>query len=216
MSNGSEVVKGWKLVPVEPTEEMNKAGIRWLNGLQHMRAVDKRNALNEAFKAMADVAPQPPALGVEVEVEYPHFSDQGMGCGLEDRGITDRYEAMRYGWDEAMDRCAGEVVEPLRAHVTRLQAELAQSNAAHEAAAQHQGDLNTQIYKLQAEVDNLSILQNRLLSECKEANIKLDSAKARTAELEALLRDARSLWHLPAELKQKIDAALNKTEGQQS
>ena len=29
-----------------------------------------------------------------------------MGCGLEDRGITDRYDAMRYGWDEAIDRVA--------------------------------------------------------------------------------------------------------------
>ena len=31
------------------------------------------------------------------------YSSQGMGCGLEDRGITDRYEAMQYGWDEAIE-----------------------------------------------------------------------------------------------------------------
>jgi predicted RNA-binding Zn-ribbon protein involved in translation (DUF1610 family) len=41
-----------------------------------------------------------------VEIEYPEFSEQGMGCGLEDRGITDRYEAMRYGYDEALDQFA--------------------------------------------------------------------------------------------------------------
>ncbi|WOR27078.1 hypothetical protein R2X23_10545 [Citrobacter braakii] len=40
----------------------------------------------------------------------PQYHDEGMGCGLEDRGITDRYEAMRYGWDEAMERVYGEVI----------------------------------------------------------------------------------------------------------
>ena len=32
----------------------------------------------------------------------PQYHDEGMGCGLEDRGITDRYDACRYGWDEAI------------------------------------------------------------------------------------------------------------------
>lgn len=40
----------------------------------------------------------------------PQFHEQGMGCGLEDRGITDRYEAMRYGWEQAMERVYGEVI----------------------------------------------------------------------------------------------------------
>lgn len=40
----------------------------------------------------------------------PQFHEQGMGCGLEDRGITDRYEAMSYGWDRAMERVYGEVI----------------------------------------------------------------------------------------------------------
>jgi hypothetical protein len=35
------------------------------------------------------------------DIEY-HY--QSMGCGLEDRSITDRYEAMKYGWDKAMER----------------------------------------------------------------------------------------------------------------
>lgn len=38
------------------------------------------------------------------------YHDEGMGCGLEDRGITDRYDACRYGWDEAMERIYGEVI----------------------------------------------------------------------------------------------------------
>lgn len=50
----------FKLVPVEPTEEMNKEGMRWLTGFQHMRANDKRNALSESFKAMLSAAATPP------------------------------------------------------------------------------------------------------------------------------------------------------------
>lgn len=40
----------------------------------------------------------------------PQYHYEGMGCGLEDRGITDRYDACRYGWDEAMERVYGEVI----------------------------------------------------------------------------------------------------------
>lgn len=44
----------------------------------------------------------------DTQVDY---SERGMGCGLEDRGITDRYEAMRYGWDEAIDRMHDEIIK---------------------------------------------------------------------------------------------------------
>ncbi|MDZ2011089.1 hypothetical protein M3J48_06295 [Klebsiella quasipneumoniae] len=40
----------------------------------------------------------------------PQYHAEGMGCGLEDRGITDRYDACRYGWDEAIERVYGEVI----------------------------------------------------------------------------------------------------------
>ncbi|MCP6373129.1 hypothetical protein NL455_24730 [Klebsiella pneumoniae] len=40
----------------------------------------------------------------------PQYHAEGMGCGLEDRGITDRYDACRYGWDEAMERIYGDVI----------------------------------------------------------------------------------------------------------
>ena len=36
--------------------------------------------------------------------DWPEYHEHAMGCGLEDRGITNRYEAMRYGWDEALER----------------------------------------------------------------------------------------------------------------
>ena len=37
------------------------------------------------------------------DIPYYH---SGMGCGIEDRGITDRYAACEYGWDCAMERVA--------------------------------------------------------------------------------------------------------------
>ncbi|ENA3458124.1 hypothetical protein ABGN33_000028 [Yersinia enterocolitica] len=40
----------------------------------------------------------------------PKYHSEGMGCGLEDRGITDRYDAMQHGWDCAMERVYGEVI----------------------------------------------------------------------------------------------------------
>lgn len=41
----------------------------------------------------------------EGEPDWPDYHHNGMGCGLEDRGITDRYEAMQHGWDDAFERC---------------------------------------------------------------------------------------------------------------
>lgn len=38
----------------------------------------------------------------------PEYHYTGMGCGIEDRGITDRYDAMHYGWECAMERVFGE------------------------------------------------------------------------------------------------------------
>ena len=42
--------------------------------------------------------------------DEPEYHEQGMGCGLEDRNITDRYEAMSYGWSAAMDRVYDEQI----------------------------------------------------------------------------------------------------------
>ncbi|QDP55338.1 MAG: hypothetical protein Tp176DCM1853251_22 [Prokaryotic dsDNA virus sp.] len=60
-------------------------------------AVARADALEAAMKEARAM--------LEGEPEY-HF--QGMGCGLEDRCITDRYEAMRFGWEQAMERVYGE------------------------------------------------------------------------------------------------------------
>lgn len=46
--------------------------------------------------------------------DWPQYHDEAMGCGLEDRNILDRYEAMRYGWDQALERVA-ERLPPINA-----------------------------------------------------------------------------------------------------
>lgn len=40
--------------------------------------------------------------------------ESGMNCGLEDRDITDRYEACRYGHDQAIEKVREWIIEPLR------------------------------------------------------------------------------------------------------
>ena len=47
------------------------------------------------------------------EIEFPEYHEQGMGCGLEDQGITDRYEACRYGYEQALEDVNNDVVKDL-------------------------------------------------------------------------------------------------------
>jgi len=78
--------------------------------------------------------------GVETfEFDPPSYHDEAMGCGLEDRGIKDRYEAMAYGWNQAMERAAEAIpddlvsssaVSALQAQAKALQARIAELNAA--------------------------------------------------------------------------------------
>lgn len=37
------------------------------------------------------------------EIENLNYYPDGMGCGIEDCGITDRYEACEYGWNQAIE-----------------------------------------------------------------------------------------------------------------
>ncbi|HBG9534934.1 TPA: hypothetical protein KRV23_005274 [Klebsiella oxytoca] len=68
--------------------------------------------LAKAFKQLAseNVAMKQIIDSVTNLDNEPQYHDEGMGCGLEDRGITDRYDACRYGWDEAMERIYGDVI----------------------------------------------------------------------------------------------------------
>ncbi|WP_051626162.1 hypothetical protein [Kozakia baliensis] len=82
------------------------------------------------------------------EFDPPEYHDQGMGCGLEDRGIHDRYEAMAYGWDQAIERCIERIPEELyRNPPTDAQAEKvarleAENERLREALAEAHAALN--------------------------------------------------------------------------
>lgn len=71
--------------------------------------MDKLAAENVAL-ALENVAMKQIVDSVTNLDNEPQYHSEGMGCGLEDRGITDRYDACRYGWDEAMERVYGEVI----------------------------------------------------------------------------------------------------------
>ena len=79
----------------------------WDKGIDPTDAMSElRNAL-EAEQAQA-VKP--------FEIEFPDYHGQAMRYGLEDRNITDRYEAMRYGWDQALERVEDCLPEKLYTH----------------------------------------------------------------------------------------------------
>ncbi len=66
---------------------------------------DRGNALAVENQALKDVLEN-----ICCRDNEPEYHDCGMGCGLEDRGITDRYAAMAHGWESALT----EIIPPYR------------------------------------------------------------------------------------------------------
>lgn len=83
-------------------ESAGELSIREQKFLKLAKAFKQMVAENVAMKQIID--------SVTNLDNEPQYHDEGMGCGLEDRGITDRYDACSYGWDEAMERIYGEVI----------------------------------------------------------------------------------------------------------
>lgn len=79
--------------------------VLWNGPRVHAMAVTIRDDLNRT-RCIRMLADSGTANAAPVEIEYPTYHAQGMGCGLEDRGITDRYEAMAYGFQEGLDQMA--------------------------------------------------------------------------------------------------------------
>ncbi|HHS9616765.1 TPA: hypothetical protein ACTXAA_000836 [Raoultella planticola] len=83
-------------------ESAGELSIRETKVMALAKAYQQLAAENVALKQIVD--------SVTDLSNEPQYHSEGMGCGLEDRGITDRYDACRYGWDEAMERVYGEVI----------------------------------------------------------------------------------------------------------
>lgn len=81
-------------------ETLNKMWMAWQAAISSMQS--ERDQLAAQLAAVvAENAALKMAINSVTEISY---HEEGMGCGLEDSGITDRYEAARYGWDEAISR----------------------------------------------------------------------------------------------------------------
>lgn len=83
-------------------ESAGELSIREQKFLKLAKAYQQLAAENVAMKQIID--------SVTNLDNEPQYHAEGMGCGLEDRCITDRYDACRYGWDEAMERIYGDVM----------------------------------------------------------------------------------------------------------
>ncbi|MFB9086244.1 hypothetical protein LU604_10680 [Erwinia tracheiphila] len=77
-----------------------------------MKVYVERNALQQQVNALAaEGAMMRQIIDSVTDLDNePQYHYEGMGCGLEDRNITDRYEAMRHGWDQAMESVYGELI----------------------------------------------------------------------------------------------------------
>ncbi|HCA6921361.1 TPA: hypothetical protein MXY45_004407 [Klebsiella pneumoniae] len=94
---------------IQSLESAGELSIREQKFLKLAKAFKQLAAENVAL-ALENVAMKQIVDSVTNLDNEPQYHDEGMGCGLEDRGITDRYDACRYGWDEAMERIYGEVI----------------------------------------------------------------------------------------------------------
>lgn len=63
--------------------------------------------------AAAPGASKLPPLPEPLEIDWPELHSQALGCGVEDRGIRDRYEAAEYGWQDGVDKAAERVPEQI-------------------------------------------------------------------------------------------------------
>lgn len=61
--------------------------------------------------AMTDTEAPLLPLPEPIELVWPEMHSHALGCGVEDRGIRDRYEAAEYGWQDGVDKAASCVPE---------------------------------------------------------------------------------------------------------
>ncbi|HBZ2614173.1 TPA: hypothetical protein MG699_20360 [Klebsiella pneumoniae] len=94
---------------IQSLESEGELSIREQKFLKLAKAFKQLAAENVAL-ALENVAMKQIVDSVTNLDNEPQYHAEGMGCGLEDRGITDRYDACRYGWDEAMERIYGDVI----------------------------------------------------------------------------------------------------------
>ncbi len=82
---------------------------QWGKGCQPNQYMAHRAYARAILKASTEpqaVDGELPPLPEPLEIVWPQLHHQGLGCGVEDRNITDRYEAAEYGWQTGVDAAA--------------------------------------------------------------------------------------------------------------
>lgn len=54
-----------------------------------------------------------PPLPEPYEINWPQLHSEALGCGVEDRGIRDRYESAEYGWEDGVVKAIERVPEEI-------------------------------------------------------------------------------------------------------
>lgn len=126
--------------------------------------------------------------------EHP-YHEEAMGCGLEDRDITDRYEAMAYGWNSAMERAAEAIPDDLvpASTVAGLQARIAdleRANAEHEGRRVFEAGVAKGLADRIAELE-AQLLAAREVTQAATEFLALNNACAGANRLSAVLDAAR-------------------------
>ena len=109
---------------IQSLESAGELSIREQKFLKLAKAFKQLAAENVAL-ALENVAMKQIVDSVTNLDNEPQYHAEGMGCGLEDRGITDRYDACRYGWEpetvyEPVFVAAGHIVSMYFAGLTIL------------------------------------------------------------------------------------------------
>ncbi len=102
-------------------------------------------AAHELLEAIDEIEPtdkpivgheETPPLPEPIDLIWPSPNSHALGCGVEDNGIHDRYEAAEYGWHQGAERVAECIPEKIYTDEQMIQYGqecIAQERAKHEA-----------------------------------------------------------------------------------
>lgn len=97
--NRDELAETFRLMEALGVVEEVESGTSCMDAM-----LGKIAALREAVRVLAKSITD--VRGTADWPELTHSMRQGLGCGLEDRDIYDRYQAAEYGYEDALDRCS--------------------------------------------------------------------------------------------------------------
>ena len=132
---------------------------KWHSECDDMREANNHLAnVADALKQQRDELLK--EVGEPVVISEPNYHHEAMGCGLEDRNITDRYEAMQHGWDCAISRMLEQIPEGdlyTSDQLAAAQEECEFQRNAHKQAEELMLEQSKQLAVAQEEIERLRI-----------------------------------------------------------